>query len=354
MYVWCLCGLPPHTPTPRCSHPCPCHPSIRSACPPLLPPPARMLPGADGAFVGPQHDMVAVASNSGRTLALYETAKLGGAGAGAKPLYSAELAQGLVAAVYPGGWRVWVWVRLCVSVLGGVYVAMRGLVNNTLRRTRQQHGCGAAARCLRVSPARAASLPPSLPPPPAGPPAHIPPPPAPAPPAPPPTPAWRTARTAMPGRMMRRWRRGGSGRRGSGGAWSRPSCCCCSRRPTSERHLPAPPCLPAPPLLNLWCPLCLAAAWGCLVAFPGGGASCSLPCGGGPRFSTRTPTCPPPTHPPLQAVPDRGVPLHSHIHQQNPPAASARYPGAAPGGGGAAGGRTRARPAPQRCFSPRE
>jgi hypothetical protein len=61
-----------------------------------------MLPGADGAFVGGQDDMVAVLSNSGRSLSVYETSKLGSTAA--KPLYSAELKEGLVAAVYPGGW----------------------------------------------------------------------------------------------------------------------------------------------------------------------------------------------------------------------------------------------------------
>jgi hypothetical protein len=66
-----------------------------------------MLAGADGAFVGGQDDMVAVLSNSGRSLSVYETSKLGSTAA--KPLYSAELKEGLVAAVYPGG-RVHGWL----------------------------------------------------------------------------------------------------------------------------------------------------------------------------------------------------------------------------------------------------
>ncbi len=66
-------------------------------------PPCRVLPGADGAFVGAQDDMAVVLSNSGRFVSVYETNKL--TSAAAKPLYAAELKEGLVAAVYPGGHR---------------------------------------------------------------------------------------------------------------------------------------------------------------------------------------------------------------------------------------------------------
>ena len=51
--------------------------------------------------MGGQDELVAVLSNSGRSLSVYETAKL--TAATAKALYSAELKEGLVAAVYPGG-----------------------------------------------------------------------------------------------------------------------------------------------------------------------------------------------------------------------------------------------------------
>lgn len=114
----------------------------------------RTLPGADGAFVGPQDELVVsagwllswphmhlhllssqvageqhalqagtaarlthpsshlhvppqvVLSNSGRSVSVYEGGKLAGSGGGGatKPLYSAELKEGLMAAVYPGGW----------------------------------------------------------------------------------------------------------------------------------------------------------------------------------------------------------------------------------------------------------
>lgn len=113
----------------------------------------RTLPGADGAFVGPQDELVVsagwllswphmhlhllssqvageqhalqagtaarlthpsshlhfppqvVLSNSGRSVSVYEGGKLAGSSGGAtKPLYSAELKEGLMAAVYPGGW----------------------------------------------------------------------------------------------------------------------------------------------------------------------------------------------------------------------------------------------------------
>lgn len=59
-----------------------------------------MLPGADGAFVGGQDDLAVVLSNSGRFVSVYETSKL--TSATAKPLYSAELKEGLIAAVHPG------------------------------------------------------------------------------------------------------------------------------------------------------------------------------------------------------------------------------------------------------------
>ena len=81
------------------------HSAAADAALPALP--RRMLAGADGAFVGGQDDMVAVLSNSGRSLSVYETSKLGSTAA--KPLYSAELKEGLVAAVYPGG-RVHGWL----------------------------------------------------------------------------------------------------------------------------------------------------------------------------------------------------------------------------------------------------
>jgi hypothetical protein len=57
--------------------------------------------------VGPRDELVAILSNSGRHLSVYETPKLlGSGGASARPLYSAELREGLMAAVYPGGrWR---------------------------------------------------------------------------------------------------------------------------------------------------------------------------------------------------------------------------------------------------------
>lgn len=61
----------------------------------------RVLPGADGAFAGGQDDTAVVLSNSGRFVSVYETSKL--SSAAAKPLYSAELKEGLMAAVYPGG-----------------------------------------------------------------------------------------------------------------------------------------------------------------------------------------------------------------------------------------------------------
>ena len=82
--------------------------------------PRRALPGADGCFVGPGDELAVVLANSGRSLTVYETAKLAGAGAGAKPLYSAELKEGLVAAVYPGG----CWAGL--GQLGGWLGGTRG------------------------------------------------------------------------------------------------------------------------------------------------------------------------------------------------------------------------------------
>ncbi len=57
-----------------------------------------------------------VLSNSGRSLSVYETGKLVGSGGGAtKPLYSAELKEGLVAAVYPGGGG---WVFAWLGIVG--------------------------------------------------------------------------------------------------------------------------------------------------------------------------------------------------------------------------------------------
>lgn len=44
-----------------------------------------------------------VLANSGRSLSVWETAKLAGGGEAAKPLYAAELKEGMMAAVYPGG-----------------------------------------------------------------------------------------------------------------------------------------------------------------------------------------------------------------------------------------------------------
>lgn len=43
-----------------------------------------------------------VLANSGRSLSVYEASKLASGGSGTKPLYSAELKEGLVTAVYPG------------------------------------------------------------------------------------------------------------------------------------------------------------------------------------------------------------------------------------------------------------
>ena len=63
-------------------------------------------PGADGAFVGGRHELLVVLSNSGRSVAVYDTAKLAdaklAAGASAKPLYVAELKEGPALALYPG------------------------------------------------------------------------------------------------------------------------------------------------------------------------------------------------------------------------------------------------------------
>lgn len=60
-----------------------------------------MLPGAGGAFVGADDELAVVLSNSGRSLSVYDTGKL--TSNAAKPLYVAELKEGLMAAVYPGG-----------------------------------------------------------------------------------------------------------------------------------------------------------------------------------------------------------------------------------------------------------
>ncbi|PSC69692.1 Transducin WD40 repeat-like superfamily [Micractinium conductrix] len=59
-----------------------------------------MLPGAGGAFVGADDELAVVLSNSGRSLSVYDTGKL--TSNAAKPLYVAELKEGLMAAVYPG------------------------------------------------------------------------------------------------------------------------------------------------------------------------------------------------------------------------------------------------------------
>eukprot|EP00887_Chlorella_sp_A99_P003020 scaffold9.g3020.t1 len=60
---------------------------------------AWFAPGASGAFVGGRHELVAVLSNAGRTVAVYETAKLQ---AGPKPLYVAEVKEGRVLSLHPG------------------------------------------------------------------------------------------------------------------------------------------------------------------------------------------------------------------------------------------------------------
>lgn len=57
------------------------------------------MPGCSGAFVGGNHDLVAILANSGRSIAVYETSKLQ---PGAKPLYLAEFKEGPLAALLPG------------------------------------------------------------------------------------------------------------------------------------------------------------------------------------------------------------------------------------------------------------
>lgn len=57
------------------------------------------MPGASGAFVGGRDDLVVILSNSGRSVSVYETAKLQ---AGPKPLYTTDLAEGQAAGVHQG------------------------------------------------------------------------------------------------------------------------------------------------------------------------------------------------------------------------------------------------------------
>lgn len=203
--------IPPHARlTPR-----PCAPRP-------VPPTRRMLPGADGAFVGSQDDLAVVLSNSGRSVSVYETAKL--TGAAAKPLYSAELKEGLMAAVYPGG--LVLGLRVCVCVWG------RGVRAESLLGGRGAAGARRAVKKKRLCPTQTGL--------------HLPPPPAqarrptsrrrrrPGRLPPPREPTSGTARTRMLGRTTRRLPPARSGRRASGAAWSRPVSCCCARRATSE------------------------------------------------------------------------------------------------------------------------
>ncbi|GAB4816914.1 hypothetical protein N2152v2_003960 [Parachlorella kessleri] len=57
------------------------------------------MPGASGAFVGGRDELVAVLSNSGRAVAVFETGKLQ---AGAKPLYTSDLLEGPATTLYQG------------------------------------------------------------------------------------------------------------------------------------------------------------------------------------------------------------------------------------------------------------
>ena len=88
----------PTLPTPLSTHP---------PTPPHAPSPMRALrrfmPGADAAFVGGRDELVAVLTNSGLGVAVYETPKLQ---KGSKPLYRADLKEGPVVALHPGarGW----------------------------------------------------------------------------------------------------------------------------------------------------------------------------------------------------------------------------------------------------------
>ena len=60
------------------------------------------VPGADGTFVGGRDELVAILSNSGRSVTVYDTAAVCKQQVGAKPLYSAEVKEGPVLALYPG------------------------------------------------------------------------------------------------------------------------------------------------------------------------------------------------------------------------------------------------------------
>ena len=181
----CMCGVCAgchhHTPTPRCSHPCPCHPSIRSACPPLLPPPAQDAAGRGRRVCGPPARHGGCGIQFGAHPGAVRDRQAGRGGGGRQ----AAVQRGAGAGAGGGGVPGWV---ACVGVGAFVCVCVGWGVCRDAGPCEQYPQKNQAAawlwgRCplLTCQPARAASLPPSLPPPPAGPPAHIPPPPAPAP-----------------------------------------------------------------------------------------------------------------------------------------------------------------------------